>query len=268
MGFDLASVPAVIDPAYAEAAELALHHFRTPLTADDKGGALGWDPVTEADRGIESLLRERIGAAWPDHQIVGEEWGTTGDDPSVRWIIDPIDGTKAFVTGVPAWGILLGLVVDEVAVGGWACQPYLDETYSAIAGQGGTMRRAGTTVPLRTSGVTALGDATMYTTHPSMFIGEEDWSRFERLAGGVRMQRYGGDCMSYCLLALGHIDLVVENHLQPYDIVPLIAIVEAAGGVITGADGRPPLDGGLAIAAATPELHAQALQRYLQEGTP
>ncbi len=108
----------------------------------------------------------------------------------------------------------------------------------------------------------------MYTTHPSMFIGDDDWTRFERLAGGVRMQRYGGDCMSYCLLALGHIDLVVENHLQPYDIVPLIAIVEAAGGVITGADGRPPLDGGLAIAAATPELHAQALGRYLQEGTP
>lgn len=264
--FDLATVPSVIDPAVAEAAALALTHFRTRLAADDKGGALGWDPVTEADRGIESLLRERIGAAWPTHQIVGEEWGTTGEDPSIRWIIDPIDGTKAFVTGVPAWGILLGLVVDGVAVGGWACQPYLDETYFAVGGSAG-MRHAGATTPLRTSGVTDLGAATMYTTHPSMFIGEEDWPRFERLAGAVRMQRYGGDCMSYCLLALGHIDLVVENHLQPYDIVPLIAIVEAAGGVITGADGRPPLEGGLAIAAATPELHAAALALYT-EGSP
>jgi histidinol phosphatase-like enzyme (inositol monophosphatase family) len=272
MGFDVArvdlnGVPAVIDPAYAEAAAMALRYFRTPLAADDKGGRLGWDPVTEADRGIESLLRERIGAAYPDHQIIGEEWGTTGDDPSVRWIIDPIDGTKAFVTGVPAWGILLGLVVDDVAVGGWACQPYLDETYFAVGASSG-MRHAGVTVPLRTSGVTDLSQATMYTTHPSMFIDESDWARFSRLAGGVRMQRYGGDCMSYCLLALGHIDLVVENHLQPYDIVPLIAIIEAAGGVITNGDGQSPLTGGLAIAAATPELHAAALALYLEEGSP
>ena len=261
---DLADVAGVIEPAIAEAGQLALTWFRTTMVADDKGGMLGWDPVTEADRGVEALLRERIGARWPEHQVVGEEQGTIGEDGRVRWIIDPIDGTKAFVTGVPAWGVLIGLVIDDVAVGGWAHQPYLDETYAAIGGDG-TFTHAGTRAPLRASGVTDLASATMYTTHPSMFVLPEDWPRFERLAGAVRMQRYGGDCMSYCLLATGHIDLVVESHLQPYDIVPLIAIIEAAGGVITDGEGRSPLAGGFVVAAATPELHAQALALYNQE---
>ena len=267
MSFDLAEVAAVLDPAVVDAGALALQWFRNPLVADDKGGDLGWDPVTEADRSVEALLRERIGSRWPDHQIVGEEHGTTGADDRIRWMIDPIDGTKAFVTGVPAWGILVGLVVDGVAVGGWAHQPYLDETYAAVDGVG-AFTHHGERRPLRTSGVTELARATMYTTHPSMFALPEDWPRFERLAGAVRMQRYGGDCMSYCLLALGHIDLVVESHLQPYDIVPLIAIVEAAGGVITDGAGRSPLHGGFVVAAATPELHQQALALYNQEAHP
>ena len=261
---DLTEANAVIEQALAEAGPLALRWFRIPLTADDKGGPLGYDPVTEADRAVELLLRDHITARWPSHQIVGEEQGTIGDDGRLRWVIDPIDGTKAFVTGVPAWGILVGLVVDGVAVGGWAHQPYLDETYAAVGGEG-WFTHAGERRPLRTSDVTDPAVASMYSTHPSMFFVEPDRGAFERLSGAVRLQRFGGDCMNYCLLATGHIDLVVESGLQPYDIIPLIAIIEAAGGVVTDRAGRSPLDGGFVIAAATPELHARALELVNEE---
>ena len=200
-----------------------------------------------------------MSALFPDTRIVGEEGGTTGPDGSASWIIDPIDGTKAYVTGVPLWGVLLGLVVAGRPVAGWCRQPYLDETFAAIAGRG-WLEHAGTRRPLASSSTTDLSEASMYSTHPSMFEAQWEQDAFGALAAQVRLQRFGGDCYSYCLLAAGHIDLVVEAGLQPYDIVPLIPIVEAAGGVVTGPGGEPPLAGGFIIAAATPELHHAALE--------
>jgi myo-inositol-1(or 4)-monophosphatase len=255
---DLGRLDAIIGPLVLEAGQISLERFRSTLVAEDKGGPGAYDPVTEADRLTESFLRGNLTALFPEARIIGEEGGTTGPPGRAIWTIDPIDGTKAYVSGMPLWGLLLGLIVDGRPVAGWCRQPYLDETFGAVAGTG-WLERAGGRQPLRTRATTDLAAATMYSTHPSMF--EAPWERraFEALAGEARLPRFGGDCYSYCMLALGQLDLVVEAGMQSYDIVPLIPIVEAAGGVVTGPDGALPLDGGFVVAAATAELHAQVL---------
>lgn len=264
----LAEADLVVRGLLPEAGRLALEWFRTGVVADDKGSAVGYDPVTEADRAVEAHLRAGLAAAFPTHRIVGEEGGTTGPaDAPASWVIDPIDGTKAFVTGVPAWGTLVGLVDGDDPVAGWVHQPFLAETFSAVAGQARYERGDAPAVPLRTSSCTELADASLYCTHPNMFHGFVQREAFERLAAVVRLQRFGGDCYSYCLLAMGHVDLVVEASLQPYDIVPLIPIIEAAGGVVTDRRGRRPIAGGFVVAAATPALHASALDLVNQEHT-
>ena len=259
LDLDLDVIAAVVRPLVAQAGVIALRWFRTDVAVDDKGGRHGFDPVTVADRDIEAFLRGELSHRFPDHQIVGEEQGTSGPPSRARWLIDPIDGTKAFVTGVPAWGILVGLVVDDRPVAGWAHQPYLGETFEAVGGVG-TFDHDGRRRPLGTSTTTELASAALYSTHPSMFESPPDHTAFDRLSRLVRLQRFGGDCYSYCLLALGHIDLVVETGMQPYDIVPLIPIIEAAGGVVTDRDGEQAVNGGFIVAAATPELHARALE--------
>lgn len=248
----------VVAPMLADAGAIALRWFRSGLTADDKGGAAGYDPVTEADRGIEDLLRERLSDEFPDHEIVGEERGATGPQGRFRWLIDPIDGTKAFVSGSPLWGILLGLSVDGQPAAGWMHQPYLGETFAAIGAEA-WFERQGARRPLVSRQDVDLSEAIMYVTFPGMFTTADERGAFSRLADTVRLVRFGGDCYSYCLLALGFVDLIVEASLQAYDIVPLIPIVQAAGGVVSDADGQLPLKGGFVVAAANPALHRQAL---------
>jgi histidinol phosphatase-like enzyme (inositol monophosphatase family) len=259
---DLGQIDALVGPLVRHAGEIALRHFRVPIVVQDKGGQQGFDPVTEADRSTEAYLRAELAALFPEAEIVGEEGGTSGPaSPAparLCWVIDPIDGTKAYVTGVPAWGVLVGLMIDGRPVAGWCRQPYLDETFAAVAGTG-WLAHGGQRRLLGTAPTTDLHQAAMYTTHPSMFVTPAEQAAFGALVPHVRYQRFGGDCYSYCLLALGHIDLVVEANLNPYDIVALIPIVEAAGGVVTGPAGEVPANGGFVIAAATPELHAQAL---------
>jgi myo-inositol-1(or 4)-monophosphatase len=257
---DLDRLDAVIGPLIKQAGEIALQDFRSSTVPEDKGGSAGYDPVTASDRMTEMFLRRELSVLFPGTQIIGEEGGTTGPAGRARWTIDPIDGTRAYVSGMPLWGVLLGLIVDGRPEAGWCRQPYLDETFAAVAGTGWA-DHAGERRPLATRSTTELAAATMYSTHPGMF--EAPWERqaFAALAAEVRLQRFGGDCYSYCMLASGHLDLVVESSMQSYDIVPLIPIVQAAGGVVTGPDGEVPVDGGFIVAAATPELHAQALQR-------
>jgi myo-inositol-1(or 4)-monophosphatase len=256
----LEDVASFLPPLLRRSGEVALRWFRAELFADDKGGPSGYDPVTEADRGVEDLLRAGLAERYPDHQVTGEERGTSGPDGRYRWLIDPIDGTKAFVSGVPLWGTLVGLLDDGVPVAGWLHQPYLEETFAGVAGTGTlTSARHDGPVPLRARATTLLDEAILYSTHDSMFRDPGPAAAYQRLRDRTRLQRWGGDCYAYALLALGHVDLVVENGLKDYDIVPLIPIVQAAGGVVTDLDGHVPVGGGFVVAAATPELHAEAL---------
>ncbi|MDH4278751.1 MAG: hypothetical protein OEW83_11795 [Acidimicrobiia bacterium] len=234
----------------------------TALAVDNKRAA-GFDPVTEADRAVERLIRDGLADLFPGHAITGEEFGISGDG-RYRWFIDPVDGTRAFVTGQPMWGTLVGLTVDGEPVAGWMHLPVLDETYIGVDGATRLLPPADADghreiVPLSTTGTTSPAEAMLLCTHPSMFAPGPELERFEALADTVKMVRFGGDCMNYGLLASGDADLVVENQLQTYDILPLIPIITGAGGVVTDLQGRPPHDGGYVVAAATPELHAAAL---------
>lgn len=216
----------------------------------------GYDPVTEADRAVEQALRDRLAERFPDHAIFGEEFGRTGSGP-YRWTIDPIDGTRAFVTGQPMWGTLVGFEIDGRPVAGWMHLPTLGETF--VGHRCCRFIADGETRTLAVSDTTSLADAVVLCTDPAMFAPGPQADRFAELVGRVRMVRYAGDCVNYGLLAMGLVDSVVENGLAPYDIVPLIPIVEAAGGIVTDLDGEPPLEGGYVVASATRELHDETL---------
>lgn len=229
------------------------------LVVDNKATA-GYDPVTEADRSVERDLRAGLQSIFGDsHQIVGEEYGTSGEGRFV-WYLDPIDGTRAFVTGQPMWGTLVGLLDKEqgTTVAGWMHVPPLNETYIA-AGNGTTRIGPAGQTDISTSSVTDLANATLLSTHPDMMKGERE-AEFDKLCHRVRLTRYSGDCLNYGLLAEGGADLVVEDKLEPYDIMALIPIVKQAGGLITNLDGAEPIAGGYVVAAATTELHQAALE--------
>lgn len=256
-----ADVAAVLDVGVAavrDAGPIALAYFRTDMAIDNKLPDIAYDPVTEADRRVEASVRDAINARFPDHQVIGEESGTTGSGP-ISWIIDPIDGTRAFISGMPTWGTLLGLVVDGHPVAGVMHQPFTDETFTADPLRGSRLLHAGAERRLRTRTTATLEDAVLYSTHPSMLEWAGVLDRYQVLSSQVRLQRWGGDCYAFALVAMGTIDLVIDGCLMPYDIVPLIPIIELAGGVVTDLEGRVPMDGGTVIAAANPDLHAQAL---------
>ena len=231
-------------------------YFRRQVTIENKARDR-FDPVTSADRAIESLLREAILERYPDHGIFGEEEGTHSADSRYTWIIDPIDGTRSFMTGSPLWGTLVGLVRDGSPLLGVLSQPVLNEVFLG-APSGAWLIHPERRERLRTRQCTELEQATLASTHPDLFAGAAA-DAFGTLAKQCLMSRFGGDCYNYAMLAAGYTDLVVEDGLKSYDIVPLIPILEGAGGVVTDWQGRSPLGGGQVVAAATAELHAQAL---------
>ena len=243
--------------ALADAADReTLPLFRTVLGVDNKRPA-DFDPVTEADRAAERAIREAIEARFPAHAILGEEYGSTGTGDS-RWVIDPVDGTRAFIAGVPVWGTLIGYCEAGRAVAGIMSQPFTGERF--LAGpEGAELRRGETRTRLKVRQTKRLQDAVMFTTTPRLYQGQA-LERFETLEATARLTRFGVDCYAFAMLAAGHADLVVETGLQPYDIVALIPIVEAAGGTITTWQGSRAEGGGNVVAAATPELHAAALE--------
>ncbi len=241
----------------AEAGEIAARYFRHQVVIANKRGDDGFDPVTEADRGVEARIRERIAERYPDHGVVGEEYGASSGSSSWSWIVDPIDGTRAFVMGLPVWGCLLGLLRDGEPVGGLMHQPVVGETFSGN-GESAWVTRGAERRRIEVRADAVLNEAVLVATHPSMFR-SATLSRFEALAARVRMMRYGGDCYNYCLLAHGLVDLVVEDRLQPYDILPLVPIVRGAGGIVTDLAGRTPRGGVMVIAAASEGLHRQAM---------
>jgi histidinol phosphatase-like enzyme (inositol monophosphatase family) len=255
-GLDAEAVRATLLAAADAAAERTLAGFRTPLAVENKWET-GFDPVTAADKDAEIAVRAVIAERFPDHGIIGEEWDAKASSGDFDWIVDPIDGTRAFISGVPVWGTLIGLMHRGRAIAGLMAQPFTGEAWVAVGGQG-EFRRHGRATPLRTSGVTALKGAKMTATSPDLFRAFPD--HWNRIYTATLQTRWGLDCYGYCLLASGTIDLVVEAGLKNVDIAPLIPIIEAAGGVITTWDGAPAEAGGNCVAAATPELHAAALR--------
>jgi myo-inositol-1(or 4)-monophosphatase len=240
---------------------IALRHFRQPIAVDDKGGARGFDPVTRADREVEAFIRDELARHFPDDGVIGEEFGRTEGASGFTWIIDPIDGTRAFITGQLGWGVLLGCLRGGEPVLGGAYQPYVDELFAGSAGEA-WLERGSARTRLAASRRADLASAIVYSTDPAMFRAAADWDAFQRLGRRARAIRYGGDCYSLCLLALGQIDVVVEGWLEPFDILPLCPLIEAAGGIVTDRRGERRFDGGLVIAAANPSLHAQVLEAF------
>jgi inositol-phosphate phosphatase / L-galactose 1-phosphate phosphatase / histidinol-phosphatase len=229
------------DPATPE--EIALAHkladaagaivqryFRTPITIDDKPDLT---PVTIADREAERAMRRLIGQTFPAHGIIGEEEGRERADAESVWVLDPIDGTKNFISGIPLFGTLIALVRRGRPVVGVIDQPVLGERWLGIAGQPTTLNGK----PVRTRACADLAHATLYTTSPDMFAGT-DAAGFARLKSRVKLARFGADCYAYAQLSSGFIDLVVECDLKPYDFSALVPVIEGAGGAIVDWQGR------------------------------
>lgn len=246
------------DKLATAAAGETMSRFRQKIEIENKLDD-GFDPVTAADKSAERAIRAVIEETYPDHGILGEEEDNKNLDSEFVWVIDPIDGTRAFITGLPVWGTLIGLYQNGRAVMGMMDQPFTGERFLSD-GQSSFMKlRGGEPQNLKTSNVTDLSKASMFTTTPELHTGDNS-RRYFALEKEINLPRYGVDCYAYGMLAMGHADLVCESDLKPYDIGGLIAVVENAGGVVTKWDGGRPEMGGDCLAAATPELHAKALE--------
>jgi len=251
----------------AEAHQLAdisgpvvLRHFRRPITVENKAGGRAYDPVTIADKGAERAISKALKARFPDHGMVGEEYGVRRGTSPFSWVIDPIDGTRSFVAGSPLWGTLIGVLRDSTPFLGLVDQPYTGERFWSAANAsfsrcGGRERR------IKTRLCGKLGDAVFTTTHPDLFASDGQAALLAELKSAARMTRYGGDCYGYCMLAAGFVDLIVEPGLKSYDIVALIPIIERAGGCITTWDGGTARNGGDIVASGDPRLHEAVLKR-------
>lgn len=250
-----------IGPFLRELADIAasrtLPHFRNLENVENKKMG-GFDPVTRADKEAESAIREAIENRFPDHGIEGEEFGSHQPDAKYRWVIDPVDGTRSFLAGVPLWGTLIALCENGRPIAGIMSQPYTGEIFLAQDGAS-VFERGGTRVPISTSRVSSLDEAIIMSTAPELF-GQREWPLFQRLIDDCRLVRYGTDCYAYCMLAAGQIELVVEPDLNFYDVAALIPIIENAGGVVSQWDGSPFTGSGHILASANVEIHAYALR--------
>jgi histidinol phosphatase-like enzyme (inositol monophosphatase family) len=257
---DLASWLAAAHDFADAAGEAIRPYFRRRMTVDNKDGGGGFDPVTAADRAAERAVARELKRRFPAHGIAGEEYGAEREGARMRWVVDPIDGTKAFILGLPTWGTLIGLLDGDAPIVGLMDQPFTQERF--WAGGKGAWHRVGAGKPkrLRTRECARLADAMMATTSPDLFKAGAESDRFLAMRRATRMTRYGTDCYAYCLVAAGHIDLVVEAGLKPVDIVALIPIIEQAGGCVTNWTGGSAIDGGQVVASGTPKLHESALR--------
>jgi myo-inositol-1(or 4)-monophosphatase len=253
---------AFVDELATASGDIILPFFRTALGVENKSesgsGSGRFDPVTAADRSAEVAMRALIKRNFPGHGIIGEELGNENPDAEYVWLLDPIDGTRAFITGMPNWGTLIALTRNKKAIFGMMHQPFTRERFT---GDGGAARYRGPGGDrgMRVRPCGSIAEAVLYTTSP-LIMKPDDRARFGRVEEKVRLSRYGGDCYCYCMLAAGHVDLVIESELNPFDIVALIPIVTGAGGVITTWDGGPAEQGGRILAAGDKRMHAAAME--------
>lgn len=251
-----------VDDLARASGEAILPFFRSAIHATDKSRSGVFDPVTEADRAAEIAMRRMIKASFPAHGIVGEEFGSENTDAEYVWVLDPIDGTKSFISGIPVWGTLIGLNHNGTPCYGMMHQPFTREMFSGdgeeTVWRGPSQKGVVSTRKLHTRACATLAEATLMTTHPHLLVSGTR-KPFERVEKQVRLSRYGSDCYAYCMLAAGHVDLVIESGLNAYDIVALIPIIEGAGGVVTNWKGEPAANGGSIVAAGDRRLHTEAL---------
>ncbi|MCU0907629.1 MAG: histidinol-phosphatase [Rhodobacteraceae bacterium] len=259
---DRAALVAAAHAAADAAAAAILPYFRMPgLTAENKAAegarAVGFDPVTAADRASEQAMREVLARLRPGDAILGEEYGAAAGTSGLTWVLDPIDGTRSFLAGTPVWGVLVAVCDPSGPVFGVIDQPFTGERWTGGFGQA-DWRRGDSRRPIATRKTAALLDAILFSTFPEVGTPDEA-AAFRRLSAQCRLTRYGLDCYAYALLAMGQIDLVVEAGLHAYDVAAPIALIEAAGGVVTDWTGRPVHAGGRVLAAANAGVHAAAL---------
>jgi histidinol phosphatase-like enzyme (inositol monophosphatase family) len=250
--------PAFLDVLADAAAAVILPLFRTRLSVEDKGRT-GFDPVTLADRSAEAAMRKLIGEHYPKHGIVGEEYGREREDAEFVWVLDPIDGTRSFITGLPLWGVLIGLLRNGNPILGMMAQPFTGERFAGDGTHAWLANKGGRQV-LATRPCDSLAGAALLTTTPFLFAAG-DREAYRRVESTVRLARYGTDCYGYCMVAAGHADLVIESGLQPYDIVALIPIIAGAGGRVTTWDGGSAAAGGRIVASGDGRLHDIVLER-------
>lgn len=251
-----------VDELATVSGQAILPFFRTAVGVENKGRPGSFDPVTAADRAAESAMRNLIARTFPSHGIVGEEYGSERADAEFVWVLDPIDGTKSFIAGMPMWGTLIGLTRRTGSgasepVFGMMSQPFTSERFS---GDGGAARYRGPAGDreLRVRPCEALADALISTTSP-LLMNDADRAAFKRVEDQAQLSRYGGDCYAYCMLAAGHIDLVIETELKPHDVMALIPIVRGAGGIMTTWDGGPAASAGRIVAASDARVHEAAM---------
>jgi myo-inositol-1(or 4)-monophosphatase len=246
-----------VDQLASVSGDTILPFFRTSLAIENKQAG-GFDPVTAADRAAEHAMRALIRRAFPDHGILGEEYGPERTDAEYVWVLDPIDGTKAFISGMPAWGTLIGLMRFGEPVFGMMHQPFIKERFSGDGGAASYRGPAGNR-DISVRDCASLSDAVLYTTSP-LLMNEADRAIFRKVENAAKLSRYGGDCYAYCMLAAGQIDLIVETEIKPHDIVALIPIVNGAGGIITTWENEPAQAGGRIVVAGDERVHKAALE--------
>jgi inositol-phosphate phosphatase/L-galactose 1-phosphate phosphatase/histidinol-phosphatase len=238
----------------ADAAGAAIRpYFRTALAVDDKADL---SPVTAADRAAEQAMRRLIAARFPDHGIIGEEYGREREDAELVWVLDPIDGTKSFISGVPLFGTLIALARHGKPILGVIDQPISRERW--IGAQGRESTHNGKAIRCRPCA--GIGAATVFATTPDMFHGE-DAAAFARVSGAAKLVRFGADCYAYGLVALGFADAVIEASLKTYDFGPMLPILEGAGGIATDWQGKPLAlsSDGRVLIAGDKRTHSDAL---------
>lgn len=262
------SAGALRDAAFAEfalqaargAGAVILPHFRESIEIADKGGARGYDPVTEADRAAEAAISAAIAGRFPDHAIEGEEHGRRAGSSRYTWVIDPIDGTRSFILGHLHWATLIALNDGVRPIVGVVHQPYVGESFVAVNG-GAEWMRGRERRSLHVRACRRVEDAVIATTDPRHFASTPQRAAYAAVTDGARLVRFGGDCYCYTQLAMGLVDIVIETGLKPYDIQALIPLIENAGGIVTDWRGGRCDGGGDVLACGDRALHASLLER-------
>lgn len=257
--------PASFDPDIRRTAHLLADAARQVILPYFRDMSLGaenklrdsFDPVTVADRAAEEVMRAILAEIRPADAILGEEFGAQAGTSGLTWVLDPIDGTRGFISGTPTWGVLIAVADADGPFYGIIDQPYIGERFEG-APDGAVLAGPQGARPLNTRAARPLSGATVLTTFPEVGNDQEQQA-FHDVARRAQLTRYGMDCYGYALLAAGQVDLVIEAGLAAYDIQGPIAVVQAAGGIVTDWQGGPAHDGGRVLAAANPDIHAEAL---------